>query len=428
MAEIKTTRARERALDQDVATQDSKSSVDDKVNPGKKPVAMDVNPDSKSKKPSLPKRFQKPDGPVLDNFRLTFSSDFSKSMIAGLPNDGFQFESLSPQDNPNFEYSPQYYGNRYTLRAGGLVTGTSDWQFNPFLLTPATDLSAGIEFSRMQRIEDPHRELYKSVGPKISLTYNTAERKMTDRGVELTMDTSQLQGVFGNATQDAIDGLDTQLPAMTGYDNQALITYGFALQDWLNRNMSGLRSWPYIFRTMFNDYDLSQDVSSYVYASPEYPVRSHELKGAIWLGSEFRDYSIPVNFLTSAHLGIEGALLHFDGKHFAVNDYLGVGGRVEASLLSLNLGKPVGDWLPPTLDLQVRAGLDFYQGIDDGGLSDKSFMGAVNIGAGIKLSIPPPKKEWVEKAVKDTATVVKNLSRGDWDQVGEAVKVDDPDF
>lgn len=381
----------------------------------------------KDKKLPVPKRFQKPDGPVRDNFRLVMASDFSRSMIAGLPNDGFTFESLSPQDNPNYGSNPQYYGNRYTLRAGGLVTGTSDWQFNPFLLTPATDYSVGLEYSRMQRIEDPHREIYKSVGPKVSLTYNTAERKMTDRGVGVTMDTTQLQGVFGNATQDAIDLLDTQLPAMTGYDDQALIAYGFALQDWLNRNMSGLRSWPYVFRTMFNDYDLSQDVSTYVYASPEYPVRSHELKGAIWLGSEFRDYSVPVNFLTSAHLGIEAALLHFEGKHFKVNDYLGFGARFESSLLSLNLGKPVDNWLPPNLDLQVRAGLDFYQGIDDG-LSDKSFMAAVNIGVGLKLSIPPPKKEWVEKFGRDTATVVNNLSRGDWNTVGESVKIGDLSF
>lgn len=367
----------------------------------------------KKTRPNKPSRLKKPAGPVRDSFRLVFHNNFSRDMIAGLPNEGFTFESISPQDNPDYDLYPSLYDNRYTLRAGGLVTGQSDWQYNPAMFMPATDYSVGLEYTRLQRIEDPHREIYKSVGPRVGLTYNTARRNMQDRGVQVTMDTSQLQDVFGNATQDAVDLLNTDTPDIAGYDDASLIVYGLQLQDWLDDNMNAFEMFPYVFRTMFNDYDLSRDISSYVYASPKYPVRTHELNAAIGVGQEFRNYSVPVNAFNSGYLSFEGSYLHFAGRPYQVNDYLGVGAQFEASVLSLNLGKPVGNWLPPTLDLQVQGGFDFYWGITRDGLSDKSLMGTVNIGAGLRLAIPPPKKEWVEGFGRGVDKMARDYENGE---------------
>lgn len=376
---------------------------------------------SKSRKlppPPAPKpiRFN---SPLKHNFRLTFKNDFSKSVLAGMPNNGFSFGGMQ-----------EIYPSLYEVRGEGVVTGLSDWQVSPFMPMPATDVSFGLEYSRLQYIGEGREHVYKQVGPKISLNYTTAQRQMQDRGVAFRMDTSDLEQVFGDATQSAVNELDTYMPSPTGYDDTALMQYAFALQEWMNKNMGGIRRWPDIFRAMFNNYDPSGDVDYYFYASPEYPVRTHELSAGIWLGGEVRNYSHPVNFFPAANLGLKGSLLYFAGKPYQSNTYLGVGGQIEASVLALNLGKPVGDWLPPTLDLTIQGGVNFYWGYDKSaeGFNAQSLMGSANMGLGLKLSVPPPKKEWVEKFGRDVKKAVKEIDSKEWDRLDPGMDGSELDF
>lgn len=360
-------------------------------------------------------------GPLKHNFRFIFKNDFSKSVLAGMPNNGFSFSGFE-------ETYPD--SNHYIVRGTGIITGRSDWQVSPFMPMPATDASFGLEYSRMQYIGEGREHVYKQVGPKVSLNYTTAQRQIQDRGIAVTMDTNELQQVFGDAAQSAVNQLNTTMPSVGGSDDAALMQYALALQQWMNENMGGIRRWPDIFRAMFNNYDPSGDLGYYFYASPEYPVRTHELGAAISLGAEVRNYSHPVNLFPAANLGFRGSLLYFAGKHYQSNTYLGVGAQFEASLLALNLGKPVGDWLPPTLDLTVQGGLNFYWGYDKSyeQFNASSLMGSANMGLGLRLSVPPPKKEWVEKFGRGVKKMIQEIDSKEWDKLDPGMDGSDLDF